>query len=69
MTWRFIHIDTFTYKLTEAGLNHSQHMGEFKVWTEPEFEELWPPDQLTCCPPRRCSLSRNLKTQHKHNYY
>lgn len=27
ITWRFIHINTFTYKLTEAGLNHSQHTG------------------------------------------
>lgn len=43
--------------------------GVVMVWTEPESAELWPPDQLTCCPLRRCSLYRNLKAKHKHHHH
>lgn len=62
---RFIHINTFTYKVSEVGLNHMQHTGVFKVWIEQESEELRPPDQLTCCPLRCYSPSQNLQTQTK----
>ncbi len=69
---RFIYINTFTHKLNkwqgcvDPGPNHFQQMEEFKVWTEPESAELWPPHQRTCCPLRRCFLYQNLNTKHKH---
>lgn len=59
----FIHINKFTYKQNEAGLNQSQNTGVFKVWTGPGSEELRPPGQLTCCPLKHFSPSQNLQKQ------